>query len=1073
MALSAVVPVVLGAALAALPGQAVAGQLAAGERAAAGHASAGSAAGADGVITPPASPYPSVGPGTHFLDDAALLTGMSQPGWYEANIPFLSVPDPTIQSVYYYRWRVFKEHLRETQPGTGQIITEFLPNAGYSAPFNGIAAATGHQIMEGRWARDQSYDDSDLSYWLTGPGLASQSVDPYAPDWADEYSNWLVYAAWEQTLVTGDMSSLEAMEPALIKQFDSWSAHINKATGLYWQLPVWDAMEQSASSYASSNSYSGVPTLRPTVNAYQYGAAEVISRIAAMKHQTATAREFAAKAAALKADVQRYLWSDSQQFFDDVLLPGNPSLSQLDERQETGYVPWYFDMPSPSDSVAWSQLMDPQGFFTPYGPTTLEVRSPLYMYDAYTPGAGDGGCCHWDGPSWPYATSQTLTGLANLLDDYPAQNSITAADYDTLLENYAATQMKNGSPYVAEAHDPSNPVWIYDASDHSEDYMHSTFNDLVISGLMGLRPQPGNTLAIKPLVPSSWSYFVLENVPYHGHNVTLMYDRTGDRYHQGPGFHVYLDGRLVAHTPNVQDLTIRIPAKAPDQQPGSVFVDDTVNTTGSGYPMPSASYTWPDDSVWNAVDGNVWYDEIPEVDTRWTNYESPNSSDYLAVDLGASIPIDEVRYYSYCDGGGIQDPAGYLVQYWTGSAWEDIPDQTRTPAAPACNDLNQVTFPPVTTSQVRLVLTNPAGHYVGVTELEAGSWASTAARLSLRPPTDQPLQVTAGQPATVTAAFTNASGQPETVRSVSLDMPPGWTAAPSGPAAGTIVRPGATADLTWTVTPSAGAQPGDSFALWAYANFSQGRQELQTQAEARAQVAFSLAPFTNVQVNDQFTTNDLAGYTQLHPTVTQGYQVPGETAPIWSVGGGQASASTSASSSEPWFGMLQSGTAPASDESVTVVGPAKFLGDAKTQDSVFLGLAKDAKDYVMTWYNNVSHTVGFDLNMGGVLEPTGFQSSCCADVTINAGDRFALEVSGNTITSWVEPGGTGPWQELLSTTVSPLLDLTNPEVLAQYHFTFGLRGDFGTMAAASFEGASEPPVNGSGTTTAARHGKTA
>lgn len=1056
MALSAIVPVLLGAALAALPGQAAAVP-------AAGPAAAIPAAGGDGLMTPPASAYPPVGAGTHFLDDASLLGGMSQPGWYEANIPFLSVPDPAIQSVYYYRWRVWKEHLKETQPGTGPIVTEFLGPVGYAAPFDGIDAASGHQIMEGRWVRDQSYDDSDMRYWLTGPGLAPQSQDPYAPDWADEYSNWLVYAAWEQALVTGDMSSLEAMEPALIRQYDSWSGHIDPATGLYWQLPVWDAMEQSASSYASSDSFSGVRTLRPTINAYQYGAAEVISRIAAIKGQTATAREFAAKAAALKAGVQRYLWSGRQQFFDDVLLPGNPGLSQLGQEQETGFVPWYFDMPPASDSVAWSQLMNPADFFTPYGPPTLAVHSPLYMHDAYTPGAADGGCCHWDGPSWPYATAQTLTGLANLLDDYPAQDYITAADYDTVLQDYAATQMNNGSPYVAEAHDPSNPVWIYNAPDHSEDYMHSTFNDLVISGLMGLRPRPGGTLAIKPLVPPSWSYFVLENVPYHGHNVTLMYDRTGDRYHQGPGFHVYVDGRLAARSPDVRDLTITIPARPAAQPPGgpgpaSTFVDDTVNTTGSGYPVPSASYTWPDDSVWNAVDGNVWYDEIPEVDTRWTNYESPNSSDYLAVDLGASIPVDEVRYYSYCDGGGIRDPAGYQVQYRTGSAWADIPGQARAPATPACNDLNRVTFPAVMTSQVRLVLTNPAGHYVGVTEFEAGSWASTAARLRLGPATDQPLQVSAGQPATVTAAFTNATGQPETLRSARLDLPPGWTAvrggAGAGTGAGTIVRPDATADLTWTVTPSASARPGGSYALWAYADFSRDGRELQTQAEARARVAFSLAPFTDVQVNDQFAANDLADYTQLHPTVTQGYQVPGETAPIWNIGGGQASAS--AGSGAPWFGMLRSGISPASDESVAVVTPSKFLGDATTQDSVFAGLAKDDEDYVMTWYNNVSRTAGFDLNIGGVLDSSEFQASCCADITVSAGDRFALEVSGNTITSWVEPAGTGPWRELLSATVSPLLDLTSPRVLAQYHYAFGLRGDSGTMTAASFEGASDP-----------------
>jgi hypothetical protein len=50
-----------------------------------------------------------VGRGTHFLNDSALLGSTDEKAWYEANIPFLDVPDQTIQSTYYYRWRVWKE----------------------------------------------------------------------------------------------------------------------------------------------------------------------------------------------------------------------------------------------------------------------------------------------------------------------------------------------------------------------------------------------------------------------------------------------------------------------------------------------------------------------------------------------------------------------------------------------------------------------------------------------------------------------------------------------------------------------------------------------------------------------------------------------------------------------------------------------------------------------------------------------------------------------------------------------------------------------------------------------------
>jgi hypothetical protein len=103
--------------------------------------------------------------------------------------------------------------------------------------------------------------------------------------------------------------------------------------------------------------------------------------------------------------------------------------------------------------------------------------------------------------------------------------------------------------------DPSQPLWIYDQSGHSEGYNHSTFNDLVISGMIGLRPQAGNTLVLKPLVPASWDHFVPENAPYHGHNVTVLDDRTGHRYDQGPTLHVYVDGRQVADAPSVRDMS--------------------------------------------------------------------------------------------------------------------------------------------------------------------------------------------------------------------------------------------------------------------------------------------------------------------------------------------------------------------------------------------------------------------------------------------------------------------------------------------------------------------------------------
>ncbi len=73
--------------------------------------------------------------------------------------------------------------------------------------------------------------------------------------------------------------------------------------------------------------------------------------------------------------------------------------------------------------------MDPQGFYAPFGPTTAEQRHPKFAVSY------QGHECQWNGPSWPYATSVTLTALANVLNNYQ-QDIVTKADYFKLLTIY-------------------------------------------------------------------------------------------------------------------------------------------------------------------------------------------------------------------------------------------------------------------------------------------------------------------------------------------------------------------------------------------------------------------------------------------------------------------------------------------------------------------------------------------------------------------------------------------------------------------------------------------------------------
>jgi hypothetical protein len=147
----------------------------------------------------PAPIYPAVGATTGILDHRALLGPVAEPEWYEANIPFVDLPDKDIQATYYYRWRTFKEALKYTGPEDGWIVSEFLGPVGYSAPNGGINAAAGHHLYEGRWLRDTRYLDDYLDYWLRGSGSQAkpntEGLGRNSYDWAHQYS-WRSTRHW-------------------------------------------------------------------------------------------------------------------------------------------------------------------------------------------------------------------------------------------------------------------------------------------------------------------------------------------------------------------------------------------------------------------------------------------------------------------------------------------------------------------------------------------------------------------------------------------------------------------------------------------------------------------------------------------------------------------------------------------------------------------------------------------------------------------------------------------------------------------------------------------------------------
>ena len=103
--------------------------------------------------------------------------------------------------------------------------------------------------------------------------------------------------------------------------------------------------------------------------------------------------------------------------------------------------------------------------------------------------------------------------------------------------------------------------------ERGKDYNHSTYCDLIINGLIGLRPSAGDIVEVNPLVPLDWDYFCLDQVHYHGHWLTFLWDKTGQHYQKGSGLHLFCDGKDIGSNDKLTRLTAPCPSLRKNLKP--------------------------------------------------------------------------------------------------------------------------------------------------------------------------------------------------------------------------------------------------------------------------------------------------------------------------------------------------------------------------------------------------------------------------------------------------------------------------------------------------------------------------
>jgi hypothetical protein len=194
-------------------------------------------------------------------DTAARPDIKNYSSWAENNVPLLDFPDFDIQTAYYYRWRLFREHVESTTVKELTLIDEFLPGSGGHP----ISCAAGHHFADGMWLRDASVLDDVSEYWFERAG-----------DILYQYTHWIGTSALRRQTLRGDAESGATLLRRLLLAWRGGEAgktsymgyaakYLDNASSCWWQVDDRDGMEFGISGNGC----------RPTINAVLYGEAQV------------------------------------------------------------------------------------------------------------------------------------------------------------------------------------------------------------------------------------------------------------------------------------------------------------------------------------------------------------------------------------------------------------------------------------------------------------------------------------------------------------------------------------------------------------------------------------------------------------------------------------------------------------------------------------------------------------------------------------------------------------------------------------------------------------------------------
>jgi hypothetical protein len=453
--------------------------------------------------------------------------------WWAENIPYIDIPDSHLKKLIYYRWWDIRFNSIDAElPAYYRYPTTVEGALGYDNP---ITNSIPVQMDDTKWLKNPLLA---YSSWLSVGATAKGSAfvdNPGGVNWHNSYNQYISRAGWDALQIHGSPEKLTRLVAGYARDDVNGQLTVFDGNNNYlieYSEPALTGYDADALSFFYDKG-----AMDRTESAYVWWNAEAGRAMWTYIGDRQSANSLGDTASNVRSAILNLLWDPAAGVFKQR------------DAQEGYLIPWkevdnFYPftvglVPATAEYLAaYSYWTQPDHFaiFPPYVSDQTDYAACI--------AAGNSPTLNFGG----FPATAGLRFLSSTLRNYPAAG-FTAHDYQRMLYWTGWLEFVGGDGAWPDSNEFLNS---WNPSTEQIDYrswIHYDFlgnyNWTIVEDVAGLRPRTDTTIELNP-IDIGWDYFVLDQIPYHGHSLTIAWNRPGTAPQHGlpSGYSLYVDGHL-------------------------------------------------------------------------------------------------------------------------------------------------------------------------------------------------------------------------------------------------------------------------------------------------------------------------------------------------------------------------------------------------------------------------------------------------------------------------------------------------------------------------------------------------